>query len=51
MSATRQRARAPLAELFAQPQGEIEEVVDAWYSTETQGALRALIERLAAKKR
>jgi enoyl-CoA hydratase/carnithine racemase len=51
MSATRQRARAPLAELFAQPQGEIDEVVDAWYSAETQAALRALIERLAAKKR
>jgi enoyl-CoA hydratase/carnithine racemase len=51
MSATRQRARAPLVELFAQPQGEIDEVVDAWFSAETQGALRALIERLAAKKR
>jgi enoyl-CoA hydratase/carnithine racemase len=51
MSATRQRARAPLAELFAQPQGEIDEVVDAWYSAETQAALGALIERLAAKKR
>ena len=51
MAATRQRARAPLAELFAQPQGEIDEVVDAWYSAETQAALLALIERLAAKKR
>ena len=51
MSATRRRARAPLVELFAQPQGEIDEVVDAWFSAETQGALRALIERLAAKKR
>jgi enoyl-CoA hydratase/carnithine racemase len=51
MSATRQQARAPLAELFARPQGEIDEVVDAWYSAETQAALGALIERLAAKKR
>lgn len=51
MAATRQRARRPLVELFAAPQGEIDEVVEAWYSEETQGALRALIERLAAKKR
>ena len=51
MAATRARARAPLVELFARPQGEIDEVVDAWYSPETQAALAALIERLRAKKR
>ncbi len=51
MATTRERARAPLAELFTRPQGEIEEVVDAWYSAETQAALAALIERLQAKKR
>lgn len=51
MSATRMRARRSLVELYAEPQGEIDEVVAAWYSPETQGALAALIERLAAKKR
>lgn len=51
MSATRARARASLVELFEQPQGEIEEVTEAWFSPETQAALAALIARLAAKKR
>jgi enoyl-CoA hydratase/carnithine racemase len=51
MTATRARARASLVELFEHPQGEIEEVVEAWFSPQTQQALAALIAKLAAKKR
>jgi len=51
MATTRRLARAPIAELFAEPRGEVEQVVRDWGSEETQAALAALIARLRAKKR
>ena len=51
MATTRRLARAPIEELFAEPQGEVEQVVRDWGSEETQAALAALIARLRAKKR
>jgi 3,2-trans-enoyl-CoA isomerase len=51
MATTRRLARAPIAALFAEPQGEVEQVVRDWGSEETQAALAALIARLRAKKR
>jgi Delta3-Delta2-enoyl-CoA isomerase len=51
MATTRRLARAPIAALFAEPQGEVEQVVRDWGSEETQTALAALIARLRAKKR
>ncbi len=51
MLATRAGARRPLVELFERSQEEIDEVLEAWFMPETQAALHALIERLAARKR
>ncbi|HVT58392.1 MAG TPA: enoyl-CoA hydratase/isomerase family protein [Thermoanaerobaculia bacterium] len=51
MAATRRLARADLVALFAAPDEEIERQLDSWFSPETQGTLRALVERLAAKRR
>lgn len=50
MSATRRLARAGLASLFAEGnEAELAGLVDMWFSDETQGALRALVERLKKK--
>lgn len=51
MLATRAAARKDLVEDFAKvPERDLEALVDRWESDETQAALRAMIERLAAKK-
>jgi len=50
MSATRRLARSGLASLFAEGnEAELAGLVDQWFSDETQGALRALVERLKRK--
>ncbi len=50
MSSTRAFARAELGELFELAgEEEIEDVVEVWFSAETQAALRALVERLAQR--
>ncbi len=47
MAATRRLARAGLASLFAEGnEAELAGLVDMWFSEETQGALRGLVERL-----
>jgi Delta3-Delta2-enoyl-CoA isomerase len=51
MATTRRQARADLVRLFDEPQEEIGAVADAWFSDETQGVLRGIVERLAAKKK
>lgn len=52
MLATRAAARRDLVEDFAEvPAADLETLVDRWESDETQGALRAMISRLAAKKK
>lgn len=49
---TRRIARADLVSAFAAAgPAEVEKVLGEWFSDETQGALRALVERLAQKKR
>jgi enoyl-CoA hydratase/carnithine racemase len=51
MGRTRQTARADLIRLFDElPQDEISAVLDDWFSSETQGVLRGLVERLAKRK-
>jgi enoyl-CoA hydratase/carnithine racemase len=45
MLETRRAARAPLVALLA-GEGEVELMVERWFSAETQGTLRALVERL-----
>lgn len=48
---TRESARADLIEDFGRiPERDLEALVDRWESDETQAALRAMVERLAAKK-
>lgn len=52
MSATREMARRNLARLFEQDSSsELAGLVEAWMSEETQGAMRALVARLAEKRR
>jgi 3,2-trans-enoyl-CoA isomerase len=51
MAITRRLARADLVALFESNEAELAGLVDQWFSDETQGALRALVERLAKKKR
>lgn len=52
MAHTRQRARADLVRIVGDGlAGEIGPLVDLWFSEETQGSMRALVERLAAKKK
>ncbi|HYG65638.1 MAG TPA: enoyl-CoA hydratase/isomerase family protein [Thermoanaerobaculia bacterium] len=51
MATTRRMARADLVRLFDQSQEEIGTVADAWFSDETQGVLRGIVERLASKKK
>jgi enoyl-CoA hydratase/carnithine racemase len=51
MAVTRQRARADLIELLEQDaEGEVDKVVESWWSEETQKVLRELVERLRKKK-
>jgi len=50
MSITRKKARADLAVLFDRVEPEIEEMIQSWWSEETQTTLRSLVERLAKKK-
>jgi Delta3-Delta2-enoyl-CoA isomerase len=51
MAETRRRARAGLVALFDEAgEAELDLVADNWFSPETQGALRALVERLAKRK-
>ena len=46
---TRAQARGALIEACRRSHAALDEVVDAWLSEETQGALKALVERLSAK--
>jgi enoyl-CoA hydratase/carnithine racemase len=51
MTETRRMARAGLARLFDDAgDAEVEKVLADWFSEETQGAMRALVERLAKRK-
>lgn len=50
MAITRRLARADLASIFAENEAELTGLVDQWFSDETQGAMRALVERLAKKR-
>ncbi len=50
MSATRRLARSGLASLFGEGnEAELAGLVDMWFSDETQGALRGLVERLGKR--
>lgn len=52
MAETRQRARADLVRLIEEGLArEMETLVAMWFSDETQSTLRAVVERLAAKKK
>jgi enoyl-CoA hydratase/carnithine racemase len=52
MADTRQRARADLVRIVEHGlRTELDGLVDVWFGEETQSSLRALIERLAAKKK
>jgi enoyl-CoA hydratase/carnithine racemase len=51
MAITRRLVRADLVSLFAANEDELAMLVDQWFSAETQGALRALVERLAKRTR
>ena len=52
MLTTRRHARAPLAEAFREiPEQDLSGLVDRWFSSETQAALHAMVERVRAKKR
>lgn len=53
MLETRERGRRSLVALFDRDDEarEIEGLVERWFSEETRGAMRSLLERLAAKKR
>ena len=51
MLATRELARADLAALFADPAAlPIDTLVEMWFAPEAQNTLRAMVERLKAKK-
>jgi enoyl-CoA hydratase/carnithine racemase len=50
MTLTRREARADLVALFAADlEPELQRVIASWWSPETQGTLRALVERLRKK--
>jgi enoyl-CoA hydratase/carnithine racemase len=52
MTRTRQTARADLIRLVEEGlAGELDSLVDMWFSDETQTTLRAVVERMAAKKK
>ena len=50
MSITRRKARADLVALFDRIESETEEMIEGWWSEETQSTLRAVAERLGRKK-
>jgi enoyl-CoA hydratase/carnithine racemase len=50
MAITRRLVRADLVALFEANEAELAGLVDMWFSAETQGALRGLVERLAKKR-
>ena len=50
MSETRRLARADLVALFDGTESELDLMTGFWFNPETQGALRALVERLAKRK-
>ncbi len=50
MAQTRRLVRADLVSLFDENEAELAVLLDQWFSPETQGALRALVERLGKKK-
>ncbi|HXS72458.1 MAG TPA: enoyl-CoA hydratase/isomerase family protein [Rhodanobacteraceae bacterium] len=51
MLSTRAMARAELAALFAEPSSlPVEDFLDAWFAPEAQNTLRAMVERLKAKR-
>jgi len=50
MAITRRLARADLVSLFEANEAELAMLVDQWFSPETQGALRVLVERLAKRR-
>lgn len=50
MAITRRNARADLVDLFDDTDAELSGLVDRWFSEETQGVLRGVVERLAKKK-
>jgi len=50
MAITRRLVRADLVSLFAATEAELAGLVDQWFSAETQGAMRTLVERLAKKR-
>jgi enoyl-CoA hydratase/carnithine racemase len=50
MAETRRLTRADLVSLFTENEAELSGLVDQWFSSETQGAMRALVERLAKRK-
>ena len=50
MAETRQLTRADLVSLFEENEAELSGLVDQWFTSETQGAMRALVERLAKRK-
>ncbi|HEX4955403.1 MAG TPA: enoyl-CoA hydratase/isomerase family protein [Thermoanaerobaculia bacterium] len=49
MLATRRLFRAPIVALLDEDTGEIETMADVWFSAETQGAMRAMVEGLKRK--
>jgi 3,2-trans-enoyl-CoA isomerase len=52
MARTREHARADLVRIVEEGlAGELDPLVEMWFSDETQSVLRALVERLAAKKK
>lgn len=50
MSETRRLARADLVALFDETEGELDLMTGFWFNPETQGALKALVEKLAKRK-
>jgi Delta3-Delta2-enoyl-CoA isomerase len=50
MAETRRLTRADLVSLFTENEAELSGLVDQWFSSETQDAMRALVERLAKRK-
>ncbi len=52
MSETRKMTRGEIIELFSQAEeaGEVDQVIEHWFSPETQQALGALVSRLTAKR-
>ncbi|HEU5402513.1 MAG TPA: enoyl-CoA hydratase/isomerase family protein [Terriglobales bacterium] len=49
MLATRRHARADLVALFENPEEELGNAIETWWSEETQGTLRTIVEKLRKK--